>query len=325
MNTGPEEETIWQGNMSWRKIIFRVIGSIFLIFLGLPLITIEEDIAVCFGSILLLIGSIILIRAIVRKLRTEYVITNKRLYSKYGVVSRNVRQADITKLTDTSFTQTFFDRILGIGSVYVNTAGSNAPEIVFIGLKDPKYVIGIVENVKNRNKNLANIKQRVERIEDRYLTGEITKVQYESALKRLHGTSDVSNRYERDMSQQDVHRPTNKPSPPPTQPENYHQQDTTDDLRELDKRPTERKRKCPNCEKELDSDWLSCPYCGKKLAKRCPECDEVMPIPVHKCSSCGYEETIVCENCGREISKELIDNEGIKYCPECSSKISDIY
>jgi RNA polymerase subunit RPABC4/transcription elongation factor Spt4 len=25
------------------------------------------------------------------------------------------------------------------------------------------------------------------------------------------------------------------------------------------------KKSCPNCDKELDNDWMYCPYCGTKV------------------------------------------------------------
>lgn len=55
----------------------------------------------------------------------------------FSFFSRGETLARYERIQDISVTQSVWDRIFGIGTVTVNTAGSSKPEIVFHGVKNP--------------------------------------------------------------------------------------------------------------------------------------------------------------------------------------------
>ena len=133
------------------------------------------------------LGLIFFLVAALKWWMTEYVVTSGRVYSKTGLISRRVRDAALEKVTDAAIYQGFMGRILGYGDVRINTAGTVGYEIVFSGISDPVGLRGKITSVGERFKEDSRIKDRLERLEDRYLTGEITREQLESAKRRIRG------------------------------------------------------------------------------------------------------------------------------------------
>ncbi|HVM45264.1 MAG TPA: PH domain-containing protein [Candidatus Thermoplasmatota archaeon] len=69
--------------------------------------------------------------------RTEYLATERRVYARQGLVGTTVNQLTYDKITDIAFHQDILGRVLGYGSVTLQTAGSNQAPITMIGLADP--------------------------------------------------------------------------------------------------------------------------------------------------------------------------------------------
>ncbi len=89
---------------------------------------------------------IVLITEFVRRGHT-FVITDKRLLHRYKFLSKKSSSVYYAKVTDVHLTQGVMQRILGIGTVHINTAGTDATEMVYFGIKDPTKI----KNVIGRN------------------------------------------------------------------------------------------------------------------------------------------------------------------------------
>jgi membrane protein YdbS with pleckstrin-like domain len=59
---------------------------------------------------------------------TTFVVTNERLIMRKGVLKRSGREMLLDRLTDISYTQTFFDRLLKCGNVLIESPGRDSPE-----------------------------------------------------------------------------------------------------------------------------------------------------------------------------------------------------
>lgn len=81
---------------------------------------------------------------------TEYVATQRRVYARAGIVGTTVNQLTYDKITDITFTQDVLGRILGYGSVVVQTAGSAQAPITMVGLADPLAAKETIERWRDR-------------------------------------------------------------------------------------------------------------------------------------------------------------------------------
>jgi uncharacterized membrane protein YdbT with pleckstrin-like domain len=72
---------------------------------------------------------LVLITVVVPLLRwrtTHYVITTHRLLFREGIVARSGRDLGLSRITDVSYTQTLWERIINSGTITIQSAGEHA-------------------------------------------------------------------------------------------------------------------------------------------------------------------------------------------------------
>jgi RNA polymerase subunit RPABC4/transcription elongation factor Spt4 len=47
-------------------------------------------------------------------------------------------------------------------------------------------------------------------------------------------------------------------------------------------------RTCPKCKKNVEKEFINCPYCRTKLRDTCPKCDKLVERDFTICPYCGY-------------------------------------
>ena len=128
------ERIVWYGRLSWR-------ANWFLILLGLLTIWI------------LGLGLIFFLIAFLRVKSSEYIITNKRVYSKYGLIGRRVFEIRNEEITGYIVNQGIIGRILNYGDVIISTPGQVAGTSFFVGVHDPMRIRSILEEVISGRNN----------------------------------------------------------------------------------------------------------------------------------------------------------------------------
>ena len=74
-----------------------------------------------------------------------YYITNKRVIHEFTFLSRKISSTTYDKIQDIHMTQNLIERIFGIGTIHINTAGTHFIEIKFKGIKEPISIKRLVE------------------------------------------------------------------------------------------------------------------------------------------------------------------------------------
>jgi uncharacterized membrane protein YdbT with pleckstrin-like domain len=115
------EKVTWSGQPRIKSIIPAVIT-------GVPLI-------LAFG-----LGLLIIAGAYLNVKNTNYVITNKGVYVKKGVITKNVQKVGFDKIQNISFSQGVLGNYFGYGNIEISTAGSSGTQMAFRSIEDPKPV-----------------------------------------------------------------------------------------------------------------------------------------------------------------------------------------
>ncbi|WP_434531489.1 PH domain-containing protein (plasmid) [Haloarcula sp. NS06] len=103
---------------------------------------------------LVLIGIPILVSSYLQYTNTNYVVTNRGLYSKRGILSRDVQQIGFEKIQNISYSQSALGSSFGYGSVDVSTAGGSGVELKFRSIPDPASVQELIaREVDNREQS----------------------------------------------------------------------------------------------------------------------------------------------------------------------------
>jgi uncharacterized membrane protein YdbT with pleckstrin-like domain len=147
MEMRPGESVIYEGHPSWRSILgFYIKGLVVALVVG-GIVFALAGIGLAIGFFLL-IESLVLIAGFIKRLFTVYTITSQRLRIKRGIIARAVQQTDIDRVQNVNTNQSVLERILQIGTVDFDTAGTDDSEFKFAGVEDPEEVVGAVDRAQ---------------------------------------------------------------------------------------------------------------------------------------------------------------------------------
>ena len=127
----PDEEVVWVGEPTTLRLVGTVVTGVLLI----PF----------------LVGILVLLAVPFSYLgikHTDYVVTNRSLYVKQGILSTNIESVDLDRIQNTEFTQSFWGKQLGFGTIEVSTAGSAGADISFSDIEDARDVREQVSTVQ---------------------------------------------------------------------------------------------------------------------------------------------------------------------------------
>jgi uncharacterized membrane protein YdbT with pleckstrin-like domain len=143
-NLHPGEEIIYEGHPSWRSILAYYIrgfvGALIAAVIGFLL----DGIGLAVG-IFVLVFVLVLIAGFFRRFATVYTITNKRLRIKHGIIARHVQQTEIARVQNVNTDQSVLERMLQVGTVDFDTAGTGDSDFKFTGVEQPEDVIAAVD------------------------------------------------------------------------------------------------------------------------------------------------------------------------------------
>jgi uncharacterized membrane protein YdbT with pleckstrin-like domain len=140
------EESVYQGHPSWRALAsFYLLGLLVAVAVVLLVAVVIGETAI--GIILgVVIAAVVLVVGYLRRVFTRYVITSQRLRISRGIVSRKVQETRLDRVQNVNFDQSVIDRMLSVGSVDFDTAGTDDSEFVFEWVNDPEGVVRAVND-----------------------------------------------------------------------------------------------------------------------------------------------------------------------------------
>ncbi|MEA2306903.1 MAG: hypothetical protein QOH43_4183 [Solirubrobacteraceae bacterium] len=145
MDLHPGEEILFEGHPSWRATLgFYVVGVIAVIIV--VLIAAVAGASTVLAVLIAVVGiGAVLVVGLVKRMGTRYVITNQRLHIRRGVLARRIQQTMLTRVQNVNTEQSFPARLLRIGSVDFDTAGTDDSDFTFTGVADPDDVVRAVD------------------------------------------------------------------------------------------------------------------------------------------------------------------------------------
>ena len=126
----PGEEVSVDVRPHW-KYLFMPASAVTLVLAGcvVALVSQVPEWALLALGALLVVCLIWLAGRYLRWTTTQLVVTNERLVIRKGVLKRSGREILLDRLTDISYVQSLWDRILGCGDVLLESPGRDSPEV----------------------------------------------------------------------------------------------------------------------------------------------------------------------------------------------------
>jgi uncharacterized membrane protein YdbT with pleckstrin-like domain len=84
----------------------------------------------------------------IKRVSTRYTITTQRLRIERGILSKHVQQTRIERVQNVNTNQTFVSRILHVGTVDFDTAGTDDSDFTFVGVGNPHEVVEAVDHAQ---------------------------------------------------------------------------------------------------------------------------------------------------------------------------------
>jgi uncharacterized membrane protein YdbT with pleckstrin-like domain len=151
----PGERVIYQGHPSWRGILSFYLKGVLLSIAAALIVWLLTGL---FGDSENGLASGILIAGVVltvlvgfiRRVATVYTITDRRLHIKRGIIARHTQETQIHRAQNVNTHQSVIDRMLQVGTVNFDTAGSGDYDFAFVGVSDPEDVVRAVDEVQHQ-------------------------------------------------------------------------------------------------------------------------------------------------------------------------------
>ena len=128
-----EEKTLWQGHPSGLYYIGHWIVAILFIF---PLVTIP-------------ISLILILYAVLDQKTKVFTLTTRKVMMQSGIISRKTSEVSMRDIRVVNMSQGILERIFGLGTVQIGSAGTAGIEVEFRGIQNPANVRDQIRRTKD--------------------------------------------------------------------------------------------------------------------------------------------------------------------------------
>ncbi len=151
MDPEPGEQIFFHGHPSWRAMLYFYIKGIGIAVAAGVIAGVVTRIASHSINVPIVVGAVlvvyvvVLILGFVRRISTTYTITDQRLTIDHGLLARDVHETRLSRVQNVNSSQTLLERMLYIGDVDFDTAGSAEYDFTFRGVAHPHEIVRTVD------------------------------------------------------------------------------------------------------------------------------------------------------------------------------------
>jgi uncharacterized membrane protein YdbT with pleckstrin-like domain len=147
MDLHPGEDVVFEGHPSWRAVLAFYLSGIIGSLLIAVIVALAASVGLGVVVGVVLIALVILV-GFIRRMATTYMVSNQRLYIRRGILSKRIQQTRIDRVQNVNTDQSLIERILRVGKVDFDTAGTDDSDFTFIGLSNPSRVVAAVDRAQ---------------------------------------------------------------------------------------------------------------------------------------------------------------------------------
>ncbi|MBA2565250.1 MAG: PH domain-containing protein [Gemmatimonadetes bacterium] len=148
---GSPEERLWKGRPAIISRFGTVALAALLLVAGLiGAVAAPETVPAPAAAAAVAVGALLLVGVWVSVLRQRYELTTERAITCEGLFSRRSSEIRLEDVRNVIVNTSMTERLLGLGTVALSTAGQSGFEIMFRSVRDPQAVVRLV-NARNRS------------------------------------------------------------------------------------------------------------------------------------------------------------------------------
>ena len=149
------ERELYEGRPSWRALIAFYLTGIGLAVAVFVILGVLADELALGSGIGVVIAALTLVIGYLRRIATKYLITTQRLRITRGIVSKKVQETRLERVQNVNYEQGVVDRLLGVGTVDFDTAGTDDSEFRFEWVNGPEDVVRAVDRAAEETRGQA--------------------------------------------------------------------------------------------------------------------------------------------------------------------------
>jgi len=144
------EHVIFDGHPSWRGTLTFYVRGILLAALGGAVAAVVTAIGSDFSWTTTILVFVVLVALAILvgflfRMTTTYTITSQRLTIRRGILARHLQQTRVERVQNVNVDQSVLDRIMRVGQVDFDTAGTDDSDFTFRGVASPGAVVRAVD------------------------------------------------------------------------------------------------------------------------------------------------------------------------------------
>jgi uncharacterized membrane protein YdbT with pleckstrin-like domain len=147
MELHPGEEMVFEGHPSWRAVLTFYVAGVVVVIVAVVIAALagSAGLAVVVGVVVL---ALVVLVGLIKRQATRYVITSERLHIRHGILARKTQETRVQRVQNVNTEQSFFERIMKVGTVDFDTAGTDDSEFRFVGVANPDEVVRAVDRAQ---------------------------------------------------------------------------------------------------------------------------------------------------------------------------------
>ncbi|HMQ25401.1 MAG TPA: PH domain-containing protein [Acidimicrobiales bacterium] len=200
----PGEEVVLDLRPHWWFLTPRALVSVAAIVVGIVVLaqgwegTAADGLNVVLG-VAILVALIWFLLRLAKWATTEFVLTNKRVIYRYGVIGKNGKEIPLDKINTVFFDQTVFERLIGCGTVAMESAGESGKDS-FTHIRKPSIVQGEIyrqmeEDERKDHEAIGHaarggaaglsVAEQLEKLHELHQSGALSDAEYEAQKAKL--------------------------------------------------------------------------------------------------------------------------------------------
>ena len=147
------------------------------------------------GVATIIVAAALLVVEAVKWRTTYFVVTDQRLIDRQGVLSRSGVEIPIRSVDNVNFTQSIFERLLGVGKIVIESGGKEGQQVIpYVGRPEEvqKIIHGSIHEMRDssgfeRSPTFSGVARELERLEALWERGTLTDEEFAEQKRRLLG------------------------------------------------------------------------------------------------------------------------------------------
>jgi uncharacterized membrane protein YdbT with pleckstrin-like domain len=147
------ETIIWKGHPSWKALLLYYLKWTVVSLIPVAVwVVLDRAMSSPPGALIFVVvtvAGLVLTYGIgwIKRSTTRYSVSDDRIHIRTGIVSRREHSTQLSRIQNVNVTQSLFQRLLGVGDVDWDTAGTEeaSSDFTFRGVDDPSALARIVD------------------------------------------------------------------------------------------------------------------------------------------------------------------------------------